>query len=1156
MPRANLRELLGQRILVLDGAMGTLLQQAELTRQDFGDEQYEGCNEVLNITRPDIVERAHRLYLQAGADLIETNTFGGSSIVLAEYGLAARARELNQVAAQIARQAADQMSTLARPRFVLGSMGPTTKSLSLRTGDVTFTDLVAAYQEQAEALLMGGVDALLIETAQDTLNIKAAGIGISQAFRSTSSTVPIMISATVEPMGTTLAGQTVEALYLSLEHLQPVSIGINCATGPELMTAHIQTLSQIAQCAVSCHPNAGLPDETGCYHETPKAFAEKMRVLAEKGWLNIAGGCCGTTPEHIRALAQALDGVLPRRPPAKPRTSALSGLEPLWLDPGHRPYLVGERNNVIGSKLFRELVEQEEFDEAADIARMQVSKGAQLIDICLANPSRDELADLENFLPHAANRVRVPLMIDSTNPAVMEAGLRRTQGKGVLNSINLEDGMHRFERGAALAREYGAAVVVGTIDEQGMALTKERKQEVARRSYRILVDEFGLPPQDIIFDPLVFPVGTGDATYRMAAAETVAALRQFKREFPQCPTILGISNVSFGLPPAGREVLNSVFLYHCTQAGLDLAIVNPEKLRRYPSISQDERELAEAVLFSGDEDAITSFTIHFRNKSASEPPRPKVTISAKERLAQKVTEGTKIGLSEVLEELLQHLTPIQIVNGPLLEGMAQVGLLFDAQQLIVAEVLQSAEVMKAAVSYLEPYMGKDEVSTRGTLLLATVKGDVHDIGKNLVNVIFSNNGYKVVDLGTKVGPEELIAACRQHHPDIIGLSGLLVKSTQQMASTAEALQLAGIAIPLLVGGAALTRGFTERHIAARYGGEVIYAKDAMDGLRSANRIMLADQEQRGTPEPEVDVDVVQGALPQAPDQAKPTTTISARLSAADHRHSRADTPVDPTTPYLPADTERHLLRNYPLEQLQPYINWQRLLGKHMGIRGNIADLINSGDRQTTELMQAAQNLLRELSKKQRIQATGIYQFFPACGQGNEILIYAPNDDSQVISRFHMPRQRQEPHLCLADFLRDAGHPGTDYLGMFVLTTGHGVASLAKEWTQAGQYVRSHLIQALALELAEAFAERIHEIMRDVWGLPRSEDRLHQPSKHQGIRVSFGYPTCPDLTAQRQLFDLLHPEDIGVALTDSCMMEPEASVSALVFAHPQARYFSV
>ncbi|PRX40471.1 methionine synthase (B12-dependent) [Planifilum fimeticola] len=1139
-----------EKILILDGAMGTMLQQAGLSAEDFGGEALEGCNEMLNLTRPDLIRRIHEDYLAAGADLIETNTFGATRIVLEEYGLGDRAEEINRRAAELAVNAARRWSTPEQPRFVLGAMGPTTKTLSL-TGGVTFDGLVDAYREQARGLLLGGVDALLLETAQDTLNVKAGGIGIRRAFEELGREVPLIISGTIEPMGTMLAGQNIEAFYLSVEHLKPVAVGLNCATGPEFMRDHLRTLSGLARCAVSCYPNAGLPDEEGRYHETPRALASKLAAFADAGWLNIAGGCCGTTPEHTRALAEALRGKRPRRPISS-HPPAVSGVEAVFLEEDNRPLLVGERTNVIGSRKFRELIADGRYEEAAEIARRQVKGGAQIIDVCLADPDRDELEDMERFLEHAVKKVKVPLMIDSTDPAVVERALTHSQGKAIINSINLEEGEERFAAVVPLLRLYGAAVVVGTIDEEGMAVDRDRKLAVARRSYELLTEKYGVAPEDIIFDPLVFPVGTGDEAYIGSARETVEGIRLIKEAFPRSATVLGISNVSFGLPSAGREVLNAVFLYHATKAGLDYAIVNTERLERYASIPPEEVRLAERLLFETTrenyEAVLGEFTQFYRQKKEEEKAEPAVRLPLEERLARCVVEGSKDGLFDDLKEALGRYDPLDIINGPLMKGMDEVGRLFNDNQLIVAEVLQSAEVMKAAVSFLEPHMEKADTHMKGKILLATVKGDVHDIGKNLVDIILSNNGYEVINLGIKVTPEQLIEACRREEPDAIGLSGLLVKSAQQMVVTAQDLKAAGIEVPILVGGAALTRKFTETKIAPEYSGIVLYAKDAMQGLELANRLMDGDERRK-----------VEGELRRRRERTSRRAAGGndggpAVLTAERHSSVRRDAPV-----FEPPDFERHILREVPVDHLRPYVNEQMLLGKHLGLRGNVEELLARGDGKALRLKEEVDAFFAEAEEKGWIRPQGMYRFFPAQGDGNDILIYDPRDPRRVLERFSFPRQKKDPYLCLSDFLRPAGSGVMDAVGFLVVTAGEGIRERAERWKERGDYFRSHLLQAAALELAEAFAERLHQIMRERWGFPDPPEMTMKQrfaARYQGIRVSFGYPACPDLEDQAKLFRLMEPEAIGVRLTEGFMMEPEASVSAMVFSHPEARYFNV
>ncbi|WP_339324505.1 methionine synthase [Paenibacillus sp. FSL W8-0194] len=1143
MNRPSLQEIMKDRILILDGAMGTMIQQVQLGPQDFGGEELEGCNEMLVLTRPDVIEEIHEKYLEAGADLIETNTFGATSVVLAEYDIPEKASEINVKAAEIARRAADKFSTPDKPRYVVGAMGPTTKTLSV-TGGVTFDELVASYKEQALALIEGRVDALLLETSQDTLNVKAGSIGIRQAFESSGTTLPVMISGTIEPMGTTLAGQNIEAFYISLEHLNPISVGLNCATGPEFMRDHIRSLSSMAKTAISCYPNAGLPDENGNYHESPDSLARKMEDFAKNGWLNIAGGCCGTTPEHIRAMSEAMGKYEPR-PLAGTHAPAISGIEPVYIEQDNRPYMVGERTNVLGSRKFKRLIVEGKFEEASEIARAQVKNGAHVIDVCVQDPDRDEAIDMKKFLELVVKKVKVPLMIDTTDAEVIDLALKYSQGKSIINSINLEDGEEKFEKVTPLIHKYGAAVVVGTIDESGQAIHRDDKLKVAQRSYDLLVNKYKLAPEDIIFDTLVFPVGTGDEQYIGSARETIEGIRLIKQAMPECHTILGISNVSFGLPEAGREVLNSVFLYECTKAGLDYAIVNTEKLERYASIPEEERKLAEALIYDTNDETLAAFVAAFRNKKVEKKEKLS-NLTLEERLASYVVEGSKEGLIPDLDAALQKYGALEIINGPLMDGMAEVGRLFNNNELIVAEVLQSAEVMKASVSYLEQFMEKNETSVKGKMLLATVKGDVHDIGKNLVEIILSNNGYEIVNLGIKVAPETIIEAYRREKADLIGLSGLLVKSAQQMVVTAQDLRNAGVDVPIMVGGAALTRKFTKTRIRPEYNGLVVYAKDAMDGLDLANKLMDPVQREAMRAEMEAELEALKAETEKP--QVLPEITRAAKSSVS------TDVPV-----FIPPDLERHIIRNYPITHIVPYMNMQMLLGHHLGLRGQVEQLLAEGNEKAVELKATVDSLLEEAASEGIIQAHAMYRFFPAQSRGNDIVIYDPEDMSKVLHTFTFPRQNVPPFLCLADFLKSQDSGQMDYVGFLVVTAGQGISKLSSEWKDKGDYLRSHALQSVALETAEALAERVHHIMRDSWGFPDPADmtmKQRHGARYQGIRVSFGYPACPDLEDQGPLFKLMKPEDIGVHLTEGFMMEPEASVSAMVFAHPEARYFNV
>lgn len=1146
----HILKALSERILVLDGAMGTQLQACNLTADDFGGAQYEGCNEYLTMTRPDVIEGVHRAYLEAGADIIESNTFGSTDIVLAEYGLQDQVFELNRQAVLIARRACDAFSTTEKPRWVAASMGPTTRTISV-TGGVTFAQLVEAFRGQTLGLLAGGVDLLLLETAQDTLNLKAAAEGIRLALAESGQRVPLMISGTIEPTGTMLAGQGVEALYTSLAHLEDslglISIGLNCATGPEFMTDHLRTLSELAGCHVSVYPNAGLPDENGNYAETPDSLAAKLSRFVDEGWLNIVGGCCGTSPAHIAAIARMVAGRKPRRPVSR-RRRVVSGIEVLVVENDTRPVLVGERTNVIGSRKFKNMIVAERFEEGAEIARDQVKNGAQVIDICVANPDRDETSDMTRILDFLPRKVRAPIMIDSTDSQVLELALQRLQGKCLFNSINLEDGEGRFAIVSDLIHRYGGSVVVGCIDEDpqhGMAVTRERKLAVARRSYDLLVNKYGIRPEDLIFDPLVFPVGSGDAAYTGSAVETIEGVRLITKEFPQCSTILGISNVSFGLPLPGREVLNAVFIHHCVKAGLTYAIVNTENLERYASINPDELRLAEDLIFWRGEDPVAAFAAAFRDKKpVSHAPAAELPLD--ERLSLYIVEGIKNGLTADLDAVLARGDkPLEIINGPLMAGMSEVGRLFNDNQLIVAEVLQSAEAMKAAVAHLQPYLEKGESSSKGKMLLATVKGDVHDIGKNLVEIILSNNGFQVVNLGIKVGPEEIIEAARLENPDFIGLSGLLVKSALQMISTATDLKAAGISVPLMVGGAALSRNFADSRIAPAYGAPVLYAKDAMAGLKLANRLF----------DPAERVELLEELAAR---QQNVVTNLQTSPTCPTGLNDQAN--LIPEAPIMPPpDFERHILRDIPLQQIIPFLNRQMLYSKHLGLIGSVEKLLAAGDEKACKLHHTVEEMLKRVEREGLIRPQALYQFYPANSEGNELILFDPANHDSEAARINFPRQAAGERLCVADFVRPVAGTVRDNMALFVVSCGKGVRESSEAMKEAGDYLNSHLLQALALELAEATAEFLHRRIRTSWGIaddPGLSMKQLFNAEYHGIRVSFGYPACPELSDQQELFRLLEPEAIGVQLTDGDMMDPEASVSALVFHHPQGRYFDV
>jgi 5-methyltetrahydrofolate--homocysteine methyltransferase len=1140
----------GKRVLILDGAMGTAIQAVGLGPDDFGGLDYEGCNEYLCITRPDVIADIHKGFLDAGADIIETNSFGSTSVVLAEYGLADQARWLNREAALIARRVADEAGDEERTRFVAGSMGPTTKTISV-TGGITFDDLAFSYYEQALGLIEGGVDLLLLETSQDTINVKAGLDGIDRAMAELDVEVAVAVQGTIELMGTLLAGQDAEAFYISLSHRDLLWLGFNCATGPEFMTDHIRTLASLSHFPVSCVPNAGLPDEDGNYNESPEKLVNTIGRFIESGWLNVVGGCCGTTPEHIRSLVAMVDGKRPRDLPVQSETR-VSGIEGLLIDEDIRPCIVGERTNVLGSRRFRKLIGEGAFEVASEIGRRQVRNGAHILDVCLQDPDREELSDITDFLGFLTRKVKSPIMVDSTDHHVIEEALKMLQGKSIINSINLEDGEVRFEQVVPLAKRYGAALVVGCIDDdpiQAQAITRDRKVEIAIRSHRLLTEKYDVPEEDIIFDALVFPAGTGDQNYLGSAAETIEGIRLIKAALPKSKTILGISNVSFGLPAAGREVLNSVFLYHCVKAGLDFAIVNSETLQRYTSIPQEERDLSEDLIWNHGDDPITPFANHFRDRVPKTTTETRLNLPLDERLALSIIEGSKEGLAEDLDEALKERTALAIINGPLMDGMDEVGRQFNANQLIVAEVLQSAESMKFAVSHLEPYMERSNSAAKGRIILATVKGDVHDIGKNLVDIILSNNGYEVVNLGIKVPPQEIIQAYKEHQPDLIGLSGLLVKSAQMMVETVKDFRQAGIRCPVMVGGAALSNRFTRLRIAPEYAGLVTYAKDAMNGLALTKKLL--DTNAREELMVSVENETREMLLAEKVRRSDHSPVPNLQSSIASIRHDFA-------VP-KPPDLLPHLLLDYDMERIFSYINPQMLYVRHLGFNGRFLDALESGDKTAKTLRDSVRRVEEVMFSNPDIRASTVYKFFPCNSEGEGLFIYGP-DQTTVVETFRFGRQSQQNGLCLADYARPNTLSEVDYIAAFVTTIGPGVRELADKWKNNGDYLDSHILQSLAIEGAEAFAELLHQEIRRMWGFSDRKGTSFEDlfrTRYRGQRYSFGYPACPRLEDQEPLFRMLRvTSSIGVDLTDGFMMDPEGSVSALVFHHPDAKYFSL
>ena len=1153
---------LKNRILLLDGAMGTMIQKQNLTADDFGGEKYEGCNDYLVLTKPEIIKNIHKEYLKSGSDIIETNSFGALDIVLKDYDLEDRAFEMSKRAAELVNEAILEYRSEnpddTRHLYVAGALGPSNKSISV-TGGVTFDELVHTYYTAVSGLLAGGVDLILFETIQDTRNLKAAYLGLKKAMEE-NYTVPLMLSFTIESTGTTLAGQTADAFYYAVNHMHPFSVGLNCATGPEFMTQFLKTLNDISNTYISVYPNAGLPNEDGEYEETPVTLANKLEPFFKNKYLNIVGGCCGTTPDYIKKIKEKTVNYEPRNIDKNKNFNNLSGLISLET-PKDRPIYVGERTNVIGSRIFKNLIAQEKFDEATEVARLQIKGDADVIDVCLANPDRDEVADMKAFLEKVSKFAKVPIMLDSTDINVVEKGLTYLQGKGIINSINLEDGEEKFKKMAEVIKEFGVAVVVGLIDEEGMAVSLEKKIKVARRSYELLTKKYGIDERDIIFDTLVFPVATGDQKYIGSASATIEAIREIKKEMPNVKTILGVSNISFGLPIAGREVLNTYYMNKAYEAGLDFAIVNTEKIIPMDEISDEEKEMSENILFHTDDENVSKFANFYRDKKATKKKVDVSNLTAEEKVANLVVEGSKKDLTILLDELLKKYTPIEIINGPLMTGMDEVGRLFNKNDLIVAEVLQSAEVMKASVAYLEKFMEKDESSVKGKIIMATVKGDVHDIGKNLVGIIIGNNGYEVIDLGINTPAEKIRDAVVKEKADFLGLSGLLVKSAAEMVNTVAVLREAGISIPIFVGGAALTEKFTVNKIEPAYENNiVIYSKDAMTALSDLNKMIDEKkfEEFREYLQKRRDLLLIKDEKELQKLKVKQTVSdIKDKDGTFDY--SKIEIPkYNFEKIYKPETLNKQIITNIKAKDVFPFINLQMLIGKHLGLKWIVGKMLEKQDPRTVKMYNEIKEIIEH--GDEYFDITAIYKYFPVRRkygkEKNEFSLEILSDDlSKVIETFNFPRQKYGQYLSLNDYVNP---DGIDYVGFFVATAGEKSRIVSNELKAKGEFYKGHLVNSIGLELAEATSEYIHQIMRKDVGIIDKELQTEDILKanYQGNRYSFGYPACPDLSDQKKLFKLLKPEIYGIKLTDEFMMYPEASVSAIVFSQPFCKYFNM
>ncbi len=1186
----QLEELIQQRIVVLDGAMGTMIQRHKLEEADFRGTQFanhscdvKGNNDLLVLTQPDLIASIHQEYLEAGADIVETNTFNSNSISMADYNMEHLAYELNVAGAKAARKAAEVVMAQdpSCTKFVAGALGPTNRTacMSPDVNDpafraVTFEQLREAYYEQVRGLMDGGVDLLLVETIFDTLNAKAAFFAIDQYRQEHGVQIPVMASVTItDQSGRTLSGQTIEAFWISIAAAHPFSVGINCALGAKQMRPYIQELSNLAPTYISCYPNAGLPNAFGGFDETPERMGEDLRDFASHGWVNIVGGCCGSTPEHIYAIAKAVKGVKPHTVVPADHVTRLSGLEPLVIRPELNFINIGERTNVTGSPRFAKLILHGQFEEALSVARQQVDGGAQIIDVNMDEGMLDSEKAMVHFLNLIASEpdiCRVPIMIDSSKWSVIEAGLQCVQGKGVVNSISLKEGEGRFKEQAQTIKRYGAAVVVMAFDEAGQADTTERKVEICTRAYNILTKDVGFPPQDIIFDPNILTVATGIDEHNNYAVNFMEATRQLKATLPYCKVSGGLSNISFSFRGNNvvREAMHTAFLFHAIKAGLDMAIVNAGQLGVYEEIPKDLLELVEDVLLNRRPDA-TERLVTF---AETVKQQGKVVVkddawrkgTVEERLSHALVKGIVEYIDVDVEEARQKFDkPLKVIEGPLMDGMNVVGELFGAGKMFLPQVVKSARVMKKAVAYLLPFMDKEkEASGRGAqgkVLMATVKGDVHDIGKNIVGVVLGCNNYEIIDLGVMVPCDKILQTAKEEKVDMIGLSGLITPSLDEMVYNAKEMDREGFDIPLLIGGATTSKAHTAVKIAPGYKEPVVHVLDASLAVNVV-RQLLSEKEKPGFVEK---VRQQQVASREAYEGKK---TMKKLLSLEKARSRRMPIDWQASDIAKPTFLGTRVIENQPLEDLVPLIDWSPFFHtwELKGRYPKIFDDPTVGSK-AKELFDDAQALLKEIVDKKLLTAKAVYGFFPANSVGDDIEVYADESRSAVIATFHTLRQQLEKpqgdsNYALADFVAPTSTGIADYIGGFAVTAGIGLEAICERFEKDHDDYNSIMAKALADRLAEAFAEWLHREARKEWGFGKQENFSHEElirERYRGIRPAPGYPACPDHTEKEILFTLLHAEQsTGIQLTETFAMFPAASVSGLYFAHPQAKYFSV
>jgi 5-methyltetrahydrofolate--homocysteine methyltransferase len=1190
----DLHNILKQRILVIDGAMGTMIQQYKLGEKDYRGERFadfhtdiQGNNDILSITQPKIIEAIHKAYLEAGADIIETNTFSGNAISQADYDMEEHAYEINLEAARIARRAADEYTqkTPDQPRFVAGALGPTTRSASISPNinnpgerNVFFDDLKEAYYTQAKGLMEGGADILLVETIFDTLNAKAALYAIDQLFEEKGEELPIMISGTItDASGRTLSGQTAEAFWISISHLPLLSVGFNCALGAKEMRPHLEALSKIADCYVSAYPNAGLPNEFGEYDQTAEEMESYIREFASSGLVNLIGGCCGTTPDHIRAMAEGVKGIPPRVIPKTPEYTMLSGLEPLIIRPETNFVNVGERTNVTGSRKFARLIKSGDYMEALSVAQHQVEGGAQIIDVNMDEgllDSKKAMKDFLNLLMSEPDIAKLPIMIDSSKFEVIEEGLKCVQGKCVVNSISMKEGEEEFKRQARIVRRYGAAVIVMAFDEEGQADTIERKVSICKRAYDILTQEVHFKPQDIIFDPNIFAVATGIEEHNDYAINFIEATRQIKQLCPGAKISGGVSNISFSFRGNNvvREAMHAAFLYHAIKAGMDMGIVNAGMIEVYEEIPKDLLERVEDVLFNRRPDATDRLTEFAEQLKGTGGRQMKKDLSwrevpVEERLSHALVKGITDFIVEDTEEARQkYPAPLHVIEGPLMDGMNIVGDLFGSGKMFLPQVVKSARVMKKAVAYLTPFIEKEKEasggSAKGKILLATVKGDVHDIGKNIVGVVLGCNNYEIIDLGVMVPTTKILQEARKHGVNIIGLSGLITPSLDEMVTVAREMEREGFQLPLLIGGATTSKTHTAVKIEPQYSGPVVHVLDASKAVAVASSLLSENEDARSNYILDVKAELARVREARAGRQSR-----KKYLSIEAARQNRFQ--PDDYQPVKPPFTGIKVFEDYSLEELSDYIDWTPFFSSWQ-LAGKFPAILNDKvvGTEAQKLYNDARSMLRRIIDEGWLQAKAVIGIFPANSlpEQDDIEVYADDDRQQVLHVLHHLRQQRQkapgqPNYCLSDFVAPKSSGQEDYIGAFAVTAGIGIEKWVRHFEEQHDDYHAILLKALADRLAEALAERMHErVRKEFWGYASQEDLNNADliaEKYKGIRPAPGYPACPEHTEKGTLWELLQVEEnTGISLTESYAMYPAASVSGWYFAHPEAKYFGL